>query len=213
MSTLYISIDESGTFASSDKYFVFAGYSILGEDKYQSKLRKYTGVEKTIATRREVKASELNDSQKQRLLAVMHNQSSYGYAITNKHLPTVCFTSPVAKAIIRDDILRNFIISICNKNDIKKIDKIHIEIDEQNLPSGLRENLYIGLYKVYVSGYYNRNQFIKPLGQEHLKISVNYVNSKLHPYVRCADVLANTTLGKLANDEDVYANLKIFKVL
>lgn len=37
MNTLYISIDESGTFASSDEYFVFGGYAILGTERYHGK--------------------------------------------------------------------------------------------------------------------------------------------------------------------------------
>lgn len=213
MSTLYIAIDESGTFASSDKYFVYGGYSILTEDKYHSKMRKYISVERNIETKSEVKASNINNSQKQLLLDVMQNQMSFGYAITNKHLPTICYTSVVAKGIIRDDILKNFIVSICNQYNLKQVSKIHIEIDEQNLSTELKENLYINLYKVYISGYYNRNQFIKPLGNTSLQISVNYVNSKLHPFVRCADILANTIHHKLEEDEDVYSVLKIFKVL
>lgn len=213
MSTLYIAIDESGTFASSDKYFVYGGYSILTESKYQSKLRKYVSVEKNIEAKGEVKASSISNIQKQLLLDVMQNQMSFGYAITNKHLPTICYTSAAGKGIIRDDILKNFIVSICNHNDLKQVSKIHVEIDEQNLSTELKENLYINLYKVYVSGYYNRNQFIKPLGNDGLQISVNYVNSKLHPFVRSADILANTIHHKLEADEDVYSVLKIFKVL
>lgn len=213
METLYISIDESGTFASGDQFFVFCGYAVLGSQRYTSKARKYLGVEQQITKTTEVKANKLDFSDKQNLLDVMANEVSFGLAIKNKSLPTRCYTDNLAKSIIKDDMLRNIILEVIAQFDVTRINKINIEIDEQNFVFGIKQNLYIGLYRELQSGYYNRNQFIKPTSQTNITLQVSYVDSKHHPMVRAADILANVVFKKLEKNQDVYSVLKIFKVL
>lgn len=213
MNTLYIAIDESGTFASDEKYFIYGGYSILSEPRYLAKCRKYLAVESSLKCSGEVKASNLDEGQKNRLLAVMKNQTSFGLAITNNHLPKSCYHDNISKALVKDDLLRNLIIEVIDSYDINLIDKIVIEIDEQNLKFGLRENLYLNLYKQLVSGYYNRNQYIKPHFNESLQLHVEYVDSKNSPLVRSADILVNQSRLYLTNSNDIYSILKIFKNL
>ncbi len=213
MNSLYISIDESGTFASGDSIFVFAGYAILGSEKYNSKLRKYLAVEKTFKTTGEVKASNQSATNRQRLLDVMKNQNSFAIAINNKNLPLASYQDSVAKALIKDDILRNLIIEVIGDYELLTLDQIVIEVDEQNLASGMKQNLYLNLYKQLISGYYNRNQFIKPLAKADLQLTVRYVDSTAHPLVRSSDILAYEVLKKVERNIDVYPILKIFKVL
>lgn len=213
MKTLYISIDESGTFASSDQYFVFSGYAILGDEQYTAKMRKYLGVEKKLMADSEVKASKLEESHKQNLIDVMGNETSFAIAVKNKSLPTNCYTDRLSKALVKDDLLKNIILEVINYFNLEYIGKINIEIDEQNLKFGIRENLYIGLYKELQSGFYNRNQFINGIIKHPILLEVIYVDSEKHPYVRAADIVANVVSKKLERDEDVYAVLKIFKVL
>lgn len=213
MGTLFISIDESGTFASSDQYFVFSGYAILGEERYISKLRKYSSVERKLTTDSEVKANKLEATDKQNLIDVMANEVSFAIAVKNKSLPSNCYVDRLSKALIKDDLLKNIILEVINYFNHEQLSKISIEIDEQNLKFGIRENLYTSLYKELQSGYYNRNQFIKGLIKHPVLLKVRYVDSANHPYVRAADIMANVVFRKLEDDEDVYSVLKIFKVL
>ncbi len=213
MNTLYISIDESGTFASGDSTFVFAGYAILGSEKYKSKLRKYLAIERSINQPGEIKASNQSASNRRRLIDVMKNQTGFAIAISNKNLPLASYQDSVAKALIKDDILRNLLIEVIANYDLELLDQIIIEIDEQNLASGMKDNLYLNLYKQLISGYYNRNQFIKPLAKANLQLTVRYVDSTKHPLVRSSDILAYEVLKKVERNIDVYPILKIFKVL
>lgn len=213
MKNLYITVDESGTFASSEQYFVYAGYGVLGTDKFRSKIHKYLKVESEFGINTEVKASSIENVQRTRLLDVLSHQTGFALAITNKNLPASCFLNGTSKAIIRNDLLRNLIIDVIKTYDPQLIGKIIVIIDEQNLKFGLRDNLYVELYKVLISGYYNQNQFIKPLFTNQLAIEVTYVNSLDYPLVRGADILAYQTNQNLIRNDDVYTNLKIFKVL
>lgn len=213
MNELYISIDESGTFASSDEYFIFGGYSILGKEQYQGKMRKYQRLEQMITSTGEVKGSDLETSEKQNLLKTMENVTSFAIGVRNKNLPTNCFTDNLTKALVKDDILKNILLEVISQYELEHINKIVIEIDEQNLKFGIRQNLYTALYRVLISGYYNQNQYIKPLATTDLLLEIVYVDSKQNPSVRGADILVNTVNQKLKYNQDVYSILKIFKAL
>lgn len=213
MNTLYISIDESGTFASSDEYFVFGGYAILGTERYHGKIRKYSKIEQQVTATREVKGNELDMSDKLQLIKVMENVNSFAVSIKNKSLGANCYTDNLTKALVKDDILKNIILDVIGNYELAQIDKIVIEIDEQNLKFGIRQNLFTALYRVLISGYYSRNQFIKGLAVNELILSVSFVDSKQNTWVRAADVLVNLVNQKLKSEQDVYSILKIFKPL
>lgn len=213
MNSLYISIDESGTFASSEEYFVFGGYAILGTEQYKGKIRKYQAVEKEITSNEEVKGSELEVHEKLNLLNVMKETTSFAIGVKNKNLTTNCYRDNLSKALVKDDLLKNIIIEVVSQFELNQIDKIVIEIDEQNLKFGIRQNLYTSLYRELISGYYNRNQFVKGLASSELILEVSYVDSKENPGVRAADVLVNFTYQKLKLNQDINPLLKIFKSL
>lgn len=213
MNKLYITIDESGTFASGEEYFVFGGYGLLGEEQFASKQRKYQSVEDAKPQVGEVKASGLGAADKQNLIDVMSGATSFAIGVRNKHLPASCYTDNLSKALVKDDLLKNIILELISSYDLALIDEIVIEIDEQNLKFGIRQNLYTSLYKELVSGYYNHNQFIKPRASHDLLLAVSYVDSTVKPLVRAADILVNVVSHKLQENQDVYSVLKIFKAL
>lgn len=213
MNILYISIDESGTFSSSEEYFVFGGYAILGTEQYQGKMRKYQRVESKITDSKEVKGSEIEAYEKINLINVMKGATSFAIAIKNENLSIKCNNDNLSKALIKDDLLKDIILEVISTFELDQIDKIVIEVDEQNLKFGIRQNLYTALYRVLISGYYSRNQFVKGMAKDGLLLEVSYLDSKGNIGIRAADVLVNHIYQKLNNNQDVYSILKIFKLL
>lgn len=213
MNILYISIDESGTFSSSEEYFVFGGYAILGTEQYQGKMRKYQRVESKITDSKEVKGSEIEAYEKINLINVMKGATSFAIAIKNENLSIKCNNDNLSKALIKDDLLKDIILEVISTFELDQIDKIVIEVDEQNLKFGIRQNLYTALYRVLISGYYSSNQFVKGMAKDGLLLEVSYLDSKGNIGIRAADVLVNHIYQKLNNNQDVYSILKIFKLL
>lgn len=154
MNILYITIDESGTFASSEEYFVFGGYAILGTEGYKGKMRKYQAVEKEITSAKEVKGSELEAHEQKSLVSIMREETSFAIGIKNKNLAANCYRDNLSKALIKDDLLKNIILDVISQFELSQIDKIEILIDEQNLKFGIRQNLYTALYRELICGYY-----------------------------------------------------------
>ncbi len=213
MNTLYIGIDESGTFASDEQYFVYAGYSIFGTEKFESKMRKYKRQEALLEVGDEVKANGLSQSDKLLLLNVLKNQASFAVAVENRRFYKMFGEDSISKSLVKEDILKYLIFEIINSYELVHIDCINIVIDEQNLVSGIKDNIYISLYKYLFSGYFDQGVYVAPVLNDKIKLTVNYVDSKAFTFVRCADILANDVLNKLKEDKDTGIYLKRFKIL
>lgn len=209
MRTIRIGIDESGTFGSGN-YFVLAGYLIEG-NKYKSKMYKYKSVEQSMFHEGELKASLISANQKLQLLDVMKNQKGYVTYINNSDLQLP--SSTLDKQILKDDLLIRLLISIIRDIPDFANTKIVIYIDEQNLRNGLKDNVYINLYKVLNSGYFRKHKYVKPLAIQQVELEVIYVDSRKSTLVRAADNLANYGHNQLRKNEPLASNLKIFKVL
>ncbi|WOO89079.1 DUF3800 domain-containing protein [Mollicutes bacterium LVI A0078] len=209
MRTIRIGIDESGTFGSGN-YFVLAGYLIEG-NKYKSKMYKYKRVEQSISHEGELKASLISTNQKLQLLDVMKNQKGYVTYINNSDLQLP--SSTLDKQILKDDLLIRLLISIIRDIPDFANTKIVIYIDEQNLRNGLKDNVYINLYKVLNSGYFRNHKYVRPLAIQQVELEVIYVDSRKSTLVRAADNLANYGHNQLRKNEPLASNLKIFKIL
>lgn len=210
---LYIVIDESGTFASNESNFVFAGYLILGTENYNGSVRKYNQIEKRHHLNGELKANTAESFIRRELIEIMKSQTSFAVCFKNDYFATSQNMTSTAKNILKDNILLNLILDVLDQVEIDLVDEIIIEIDEQNFSSGIKQNLYISLYKRLFTGYFDNFHFKKPLLGKPIKLTVIYVDSKAYSLVRSADMLANETLRKLNEDADLSEILKIFKVL
>lgn len=209
MKVIRIGIDESGTFGSGN-YFVLAAYLIEGA-KYKAKMNKYRSVEKSINDKGEVKANLISTKQKSQLLDVMKNQPAYVTYIEQAQMQLP--ETALDKQILKDDLIIRLLSSIIH--DIANFEntKVIIYIDEQNLRNGLKDNVYINLYKLINSGYFKKYKYVKGLSDVSVDLEVVYVDSAQNTLVRAADNLANYSHNQLRRNELFPAYLKIFKVL
>ncbi|WOO87326.1 DUF3800 domain-containing protein [Mollicutes bacterium LVI A0039] len=213
MDNVYLSIDESGTFGQADSYFTFSGYAILGKQQYLSKVRKYNQTELRIKHTDEIKAGNLTAGERKRLLAVMDNQLSFAALVDNDKLPLSCSWDKTSKVIVRDEVLKSLILEVLGKINLTNVSSLIIEIDEQNLTKGLKQNLYLELYKHLISGYYSGFDFVKPLIDHQIELTVIYVDSRKYSLVRAADILAYEVIKQVKSNRDAMQILKIFKRL
>lgn len=212
MQTLHIAIDESGTFGSSQELFVYGGFAILGDSKFQAKLRKYVSVENRIGTNCEVKANRLKVGDKLQLLDVMKSQYTFAICVETGNY-SWRDKDKVYKAILKDDLLLNLIIEVLKDFDLKQVGKLIIEIDEQNLSFGLKENIYINLLKYLGCGSYFGLDYQPPKLNHNIEVIVSYVDSSKVPLVRASDILVNTLFHTLQNKQDVGEFVDLFKIV
>ncbi len=209
MRIIRIGIDESGTFGSGN-YFVLAAYVIEGT-KYKSKITKYRNIEKSISNQGEVKASLITSNQKAQLLDVMKNQPAYITYINQSQLKLP--NGSLDKQVLKDDLIIRMLNSIVRDLTDLENTKVIIYIDEQNLRNGLKDNVYVQLYKVLNSGYFKKYRYVNGLANKPVELEVVYVDSQQNTLVRAADNLANYSHNLLRKNEQLPAYLKIFKVL
>lgn len=211
MKTLFIGIDESGTLG--EQAFCYCGFSILGTEKYYGKMRKYMRVERSLSYNHELKGSNLNRGEKNKLLSVIENEMSFGIVCNDSSVPNIIKASSINKSFFKDEMIEEIITELITGYDKESIGKIVILIDEQNMRSNHNYNLYNNLYKQFNSGHLYKGKYYPPIFENSIELVIKYADSKKEPIVRCSDLLANKVYNYSLIDRDINKVLKKFKVL
>lgn len=211
MKTLFIGIDESGTLG--ELTFCYCGFAILGTEKYYGKMRKYMRVEKSLNYNHELKGSNLNSGERNKLLSVVENEMSFGIICHDTSIPNIVKESSVSKLFYKDEMIEEIVTELMMTYDKGSIEKIVVLIDEQNMRSNHNFNLYNNLYKQFNSGHLYKGKYYPPIFETNVQLVIKYVNSTKEPFVRCSDLLANKVYNYSLENEDISKVLKKFKVL
>lgn len=212
---IYIYSDESGVFDYiHNKYYVFAGVIILGDEEHDYWRRKYATVEKEIrnatSVSGEIKATTISNKHKNKIFRSLNKCHKFACIITEENILTnvwgnkkdkqryldYAFKIAVKRAL--EELLRNGTIL---ESDV---DNIIFKNDEHTTATNGRYELREALEQELKNGTYNYtySRFFPPLFPKVKSINLSYCNSsnKKNRLIRAADIVANTVYYRINND-------------
>lgn len=203
---IFVYSDESGVFDKihNDK-FVFGGLIFLGKDNKDIACRKYSAAEKSIyksnpdLSGKEIKASGVSNSDKNKLYRSLNNYYKFGVVVDQLEVLDRIFTSKKDKQRYLDyaykiGVKHAFKSMIGQKIiDPDKVENIYFFVDEHTTATNGRYELREALEQELKSGTYNHDWriFYEPVFTRLKNVDVKFCNSSTVTLVRAADIIAN----------------------
>lgn len=203
---IYVYSDESGVFDKEhNDYFVFGGLILLGTEDKEIWSRKYSNVEKTLRTNKDVardyelKATQVTNKEKGKLFRSLNGCHKFGVIIREKNVLDRIYLSKKDKQRYLDYAYKiavkrafeNFIQrDIVNPDEIKRI---YFYVDEHTTATNGRYELQEALEQEFKLGTYNYqyDTYYPPIFKKMKDVQLEYCNSQSKLLVRAADIVAN----------------------
>lgn len=223
---IYIYSDESGVFDyKHDKYYVFAGLIVIGDETRDDERRKYAKVELDVRNstgiKGELKAAVLPDKYKMKIFRSLNNCHRFAGIIEQKRVNDNIWKSKKDKQRYLDYVykisVKRALEELINQGIIipKDVEKITFYVDEHTTATNGCYELREGLEQELKNGTYNMNYsfFFPPLFPDLKVVDLQYLNSATpkNRLVRAADIIANVVYH-YATIED-FEKLKTFSNL
>lgn len=203
---IYIYSDESGVFDYiHNKYFVFGGLIILGNQEKETASRKYKALEKNITNNnsyylgKELKASFITNREKQRIYNALRQYLKFGVVITEKKVHKKIFDNKKTKQRFLDyaykRAVKKALLYIINNNilNTQDIDNIYFYIDQHSTATDGRYELKESIETEFKIGTFNYNyqKFYEPILPNLKTLDIEFCDSKHRTLIRAADIIAN----------------------
>lgn len=203
---IFIYADESGVFDKNhEQFFVFGGVIFLDKEAKDAAIRKYMDVESKLrptarsTLQGELKATTLSNKQKSSVFRSLNGVFKFAVVI---HLPRVhnqIFADKKTKQRFLDYAFKRGV-----KSALKRLmragalpadysDHLCVVMDEHSTATNGRYELREGIESEIKIGTWNEswNKFFPPLLPNIQSVSVDFRDSRAHPLIRAADIVAN----------------------
>lgn len=210
---VYIYSDESGVFdREHDDYYVYGGLIFTGKEMRDDAIRLYRSVEKEIANSYdagiELKATTIKGKHKRRLFGATHGFYRFGGIVDQKKVNAGYYTHKKSKQRYLDFVyklsVKNALIQLQQQGclALDSIEQIIIYTDEHTtatdgiyeLKEAVYHELHIGTQN------FEKNLFFPPILVNLRNVDLKSCDSKQHPLVRAADIIANTIYRSCTKD-------------
>ena len=211
---IFVYSDESGVFdVVHNDLFVFGGLILLGKDAKDTFVRKYSHAERILRQNSsfpdvlELKAINLDNSQKHQLYRSLNKIYKFGVVINQKEILPQIFDNKKSKQRYLDFAykiaLKRAFQDLINKGliNIDEVEIIHVFVDEHTTATDGRYELKIGTFN---SDYLC---FFPPLFPDMKCIDLKYCDSASVKLIRAADIIANRIFYLARNNQLVNVNL------
>lgn len=212
---LYVYSDESGVFdCKHNKYFIYAGVIIIGDESREDCRRKYAKVEQDVRTatkvKGEIKAATISNKYKNKIFRSLNNCYKFAGIIEQWRVNKNIWNSKKDKQRYLDYVfkitVKRAFEDLINKGLIfpEDVESISFHVDEHTTATNGRYELREGLEQELKNGTYNFNYstFFPPIFPRVKSISLDYCNSAVakNRLIRAADIIANTVFYHVEND-------------
>lgn len=205
---IYVYSDESGVFdVDHNKYFVYGGLIILGNEEKNILNRKYAKVEETIRNSNkqfediEIKSTKISNKDKNKIYRSLNNNYKFSTVIIQENVNANIWNNKKDKQRYLDfaykmAVKNGFVELIKNKVlDPKKVENIYFYVDEHSTATSGRYELQESLEQEFKNGTYKWNYmtYHKPIFPTAKIVTVEFCDSKApnKRLVRAADIIAN----------------------
>lgn len=204
---VYVYSDESGVFDHvHNKYYVYAGVIVLGDDSLEDYRRKYAKVEKDVRSathiKGELKAVVLNNKYKNKIFRSLNHYHKFAGIIEQWRVNDNIWNSKKDKQRYLDYVykisIKRAFENLSNEGIIvpNDVEKISFYVDEHTTATNGRYELREGLEQELKNGTYNYNYslYFPPIFPQLKELTLDYCNSELakNRLIRAADIVANT---------------------
>ena len=211
---IYVYSDESGVFDHiHNKYFVYGGIVVIGDDSLNDYRRKYAKVEKDIREAThiegELKAVALDNKYKNKIFRSLNGYYKFAGIIEQWRVNNNIWNSKKDKQRYLDFAykiaIKRAFEELTNKGVIipNDIEKISFFVDEHTTATNGRYELREGLEQELKNGTYNYNYslYFPPIFPGLSEVTLDYCNSALskNRLIRAADIVANTVYYHTVN--------------
>ncbi len=205
---VYIYSDESGVFDHvHNKYFVFGGLIILGEEAKNEWTHKYAKVEDTIRQVMkkdkafEIKATTISNSNKDKIFRSLNHCYKFGCIVEENRVNENIWKSKKDKQryldyVYKISVKRAFEYLIDDGVFIPKdIERLYFYVDEHSTATNGKYELRESLEQEFKHGTYNTNysRFFPPIFPDLKDVQLEFCDSSApnRRLVRGADIVAN----------------------
>ena len=223
---IYVYSDESGVFDKvHNDIFVFGGLIMLETSSKEEWSRRYSAAEKAIRKSNkypndyELKATNINNSEKNKLYRSLNQCHKFGVIIKQKYVLDRIFEGKKDKQRYLDyaykiAVKRAFQNMIDNKTiNPDDVERIYFYVDEHSTATNGCYELKEGLEQEFKLGTYNYNwhKFYPPIFPRMKDIRLEFCNSSSKLLVRASDIVANKIyyIANTSNDFTAQSNLHI----
>ena len=212
---IYVYSDESGVFDHiHNKYYVYAGVIVLGDDSLEVCRRKYAKVETDVRNathiQGELKAVALNNKYKNKIFRSLNHFYKFAGVVEQWRVNNNIWYSKKDKQRYLDYIykisVKKAFENLINEGIIVPSDvkKISFYVDEHTTATNGRYELREGLEQELKNGTYNYNYslYFPPIFPKLQELTLDYCNSELakNRLIRAADIVANTVFYHVEHD-------------
>lgn len=203
---IYVYSDESGVFDKiHNKYFVFGGLILLGNDDKEKWSRIYSSVEKTLRKNKgvdkdyELKATQVTNKEKANLFRSLNNCYKFAVVVEQSKLLDELFLSKKDKQKFLDYAyniaVKDAIQNLINKKLVNpdEVERLYFYVDEHTTATNGIYELNDLLEQEFKRGTYNFDYSIyyEPIFKCLKDVHLEYCNSASKLLIRAADIVAN----------------------
>ncbi|MCR5794072.1 MAG: DUF3800 domain-containing protein [Solobacterium sp.] len=226
---IYLYMDDSGKISRYEDYSVFAGIVFTNSkekseftNKYRSIINdikcKYCQFNKNCCNKNcpEIKASNIENTDRRRLMNLSKSFSTFGTVILNKNLHDDIIVHTASKGrfveYAQRRIIKNTVQYLIDEKiiDPNKPIHLHVNIDEMptktngyyTLREGIREEFLFGIKN------FNYQKKFNPIVFADFKCDVIYRDSKFDYGIQMADIIANSIRKALILNPNYFETLK-----
>ena len=212
---IYVYSDESGVFDHKhNRYYVYAGVIMIGDESRDNWRRKYAKVEQDVrnatGAKGEMKASFLGNKYKNKVFRSLNHCHKFAGIVEQWRVNDNIWNSKKDKQRYLDYVykisVKRALVDLIDKNLIipRDVENISFLVDEHTTATNGRYELREGLEQELKNGTYNFNYsiFFPPLFPAMKSVTLNYCNSAVprNRLIRAADIIANTVFYHAEND-------------
>lgn len=214
---IYMFIDESGVLSPNSKYkiFLFGGICFLNSESKDKCSNAYKKGEKLIKQKiiyndfDELKGSVLKKQDMNYLYSLFKKEYTFIGSSKINELSRINWKNKKAVRRYKDWFLVMLIkekINFLIKKELINIYDSHsfyIFIDNQDVATNGKYNFEESLYEEFFNGKYTSAGFKDPVFKNEGILKVKYIDSKINPLIRAADILCNKKYRKIKNNEKI----------
>lgn len=212
---IYVYSDESGVFDKiHNKYFVFGGLILLGNDDKEKWSRIYSSVEKTLRKNKgvdkdyELKATQVTNKEKANLFRSLNNCYKFAVVVEQSKLLDELFLSKKDKQKFLDYVyniaVKDAIQNLINKKLVNpdEVERLYFYVDEHTTATNGIYELNDLLEQVYKRGAFSFDYsvYYEPIFKNIKDVHLEYCNSASKLLIRAADIVANRVYYLAKND-------------
>lgn len=215
---IYVYSDESGVFdVYHNKYFVYGGLILLGNNEKDNLSRKYASIEKTYKSKNnkennfEIKSTTINNKTKNNIFRSLNGYHKFATIIEQNRINSNIWNSKKDKQRYLDFAykiaVKKALAKLINLGYIKanEVENIYFYVDEHSTATNGRYELRESLEQEFKYGSYNWNYLTHypPIFKDVKSINVEFCDSSApnKRLVRASDIIANKVYYLATNDK------------